>query len=148
MSVYGAAFELQKAIDTRLTTDTIFADKVTAGTDPVRIFSNPAELEEITYPYVMIGDHTSGDWSTKSFDGLELTITVHVFTRTGDNEQAEDLLDDIHRLIHRKGAFMPLTGFNLVLIRFDNFAMIQLEGTDNKKTHHGMMRFRALITNQ
>ena len=148
MSAYGGVFELQKAIYTRLKDDTTFADKITTTGKPVRLFSNPAEVSEITYPYAQIGDHTSVDWSSKTFDGVEITINIHVYTQTGDNEAAEDLLDDIHRLLHKQGSFMTLTGFDLVLIRFDNLAMVTLEETDNQTTHHGVMRFRALVVKQ
>lgn len=139
MSAYAGVKALQDAIWTRLTDDTVFNDKVTG------VFSNPAELSEITYPYAQVGDHTTTDWSSKSFDGVEITTTLHVYTQTGDNDSAEDLLDDIHRILHKQQSFMPLTGFDLVLIRFDNFATVMLEKTDNLLTHHGVMRFRALV---
>ena len=64
-----------------------------------------------------------------------------MFSRSGDNEESEDILNDVHRVLHNIN--MSVTNHELVFFKYDDFSAVEREKTDNLITFHGMIRFRA-----
>ena len=64
-----SAFELQKAVDTALMADGTLMGKISD------VYSNPEQEEDVSFPFLVIGDHVSSDWSSKTFDGSEIVTT-------------------------------------------------------------------------
>lgn len=128
----GPAFELQKAIYTVLSGDATLLGLATGG-----VFDCPQE--DTSFPYVTIGDDTLADWSSKTFDGKEATITIHSWSEAMGREEVKKIMDRIDTLLHNGS--LSMTGHSLVVMQFD-FAET-LRDPDGR-TYHGVQRFRAL----
>jgi uncharacterized protein DUF3168 len=92
---------LQKAIFTRLSTDATLTallgaagrvvDQVTEGTP---------------YPYVRIGDHLSTPDNDHGTFGREVTVTLHVWTKTRGNSSGQAIASRIGELLDHQTAAM------------------------------------------
>src|SRR3954449_672487 len=71
-------------------------------------------------PYVVIGDDTAIDWSTKTTNGWEATLTIHCwdFERAG-TKSVKTIMGTIYDALHRQEASITVTGFNLVMLQFE-----------------------------
>jgi hypothetical protein len=104
--------------------------------------------QNTTAPYVVIGEDTLIDWSTKSRNGWEFTVTIHCwdFAKAG-RKSVKTLLGHIYDALHQQEASITVTGFTLVQIRYEfdtTFQDPNIEG-QNDKYYHGVMRFRAVL---
>ena len=90
-------------------------------------------------PYVVIGEATAVDWSSKSFDGQRHSLTLHVWSAALGGAEAKTILDRLYTLLHR--AELTLAGHALVLLRFE-FSQTLRDVDD--RTYHGVIRFGAL----
>ncbi len=105
--------------------------------------------QNAAFPYVMIGDDTAVDWSTKNNDGQEITLTIHAWTKSAGRKDVKTLLGLIHTALHQQESNLSLTGFSVTSIRFD-FAQTFVEtASEGESDHyyHGVIRFRALVEN-
>lgn len=121
-----ASWEIQKAVYTALNTALSVSvyDHVPQDTAP---------------PFVAIGDDTIQDWSTKTFEGEENTITVHAWSRYEGRKETKQLLGQIKNALHL--TTLSLTGFTNVLTHFDfEDTFPDADGL----TYHGVIRFRLL----
>lgn len=146
MSGYNT-FEIQKAIDVALVGSSSITDIVGSG-DDVGVYSNPVQLEtEAPYPFIVIGESTDVDYSSKSFDGQELTYTIHTWSRSGDPEQSHQMLKAIYGVLHNQS--LPILDgvgavtANMINMRYE-FSTVQKEVTNERITHHGSIRFRIV----
>jgi hypothetical protein len=100
-------------------------------------------------PYVVIGDDTLSEGDTKSKDGWECTVTIHVwdFAKAG-RKSVKALLSHIHDALHQQEASITVTGFSLVQIRREFQQTFQESGIEGENDHyyHGVARYRAVIT--
>ena len=131
---------LQAAIYTRLTGFSALTALVTGMYDFVPDDAAP--------PYVVIGDDTAIDWSTKTSNGWDATLTIHVwdFEKTG-RKSVKTIMSAIYDALHQQEASITVSGFNLILIRFEfeqTFQDASAEGQGNE-FYHGVQRYRALI---
>lgn len=94
------------------------------------------------FPYVTIEAATGKDWSSKSFSGAELDLTIKAWSDKGKNGKAEvsSMLSLLHGLLHN--AALTVTGFNLVLLQYA-FSDTFEEG--DGVTLQGVIRFRAVL---
>jgi len=133
---------LQAALFKRLTT---YAPLTSAlGGQKVFDFVTP----QLVAPYVVIGDDTLTEWDTKTEDGWDCTLTLHVwdFEKAG-RKSVKNLLSIIHDALHRQEASLTLVGFTLVSLARefqDSFQDISEEGA-NDHYYHGVARYRALL---
>lgn len=125
-------YPLQKAIYQKLTGDSALMALVTG------VFDRSPQGQD--YPFVTIGESTVSDWSTKTTNGTEQRVSVHIWAREGGRKQAEVVAEKIHSLLHM--GTMAVDGQTLVLMRFLSSA-ISLE--NDGYTYQGIMRFRALL---
>lgn len=125
-------YPLQKAIYQKLTGDSALMALVSG------VFDRPPQGQ--SYPYITIGESSIGDWSTKTSNGTEQLLTLHIWSREGGKKQAELIAEKVHGLLHVPT--MPVDGQILVLMRFISSAL-SLE--NDGATYHGIMRFRALL---
>jgi hypothetical protein len=124
-----AQFALQKAAF-----DLFYNDAPLQNLD-CSIYENPPA--EVPFPYITFGITTTVDWSTKTSNGLQTAITLHVYSQKNKKEVME-ILDRIFELL--QSDMITLTGHNLVAMRFD-YNEITLENYG--VTYHGIIRFRA-----
>ncbi len=126
-------FALQSTIYSTLNNDNTLTSTLGAG-----VFDEVTE--GTTYPFVAIGEDTVTDFGTKTEDGGQFTINIHVWSQYTGSKETKNIMDRIHDLLHDSN--LSVTGFNLVNLRFE-FSDI-LRDPDGI-TRHGVMRFRAII---
>ena len=126
-------FALQSTIYSALNNDNTLTSTLGAG-----VFDEVTE--GTTYPFVAICEDTVTDFGTKTEDGGQFTINIHVWSQYTGSKETKNIMDRIHDLLHDSN--LSVTGFNLVNLRFE-FSDI-LRDPDGI-TRHGVMRFRAII---
>ncbi len=135
---------LQAAIYTRLTG---FAS-LTALIGINQVFDNVPDATQP--PYVLIGDDTAIDWSTKSNNGWDGTLTIHCwdYEKSG-RKSVKAIMSAIYDALHDQNTNITVTGFNLIMIRCEFEHTVQetsAEGQGNEY-YHGIQRYRVLIHN-
>lgn len=134
---------LQAAIYTRLKNYTALTNLIGAS----KVFDFVPQ--DATPPYVVIGDDTSIDWSTKTETGWEATLTIHCwdFQKQG-RKSVKAILSAIYDALHRQESSITVTNFTLVLCQTDGpemtFQDTSVEG-QNDQYYHGVQRYRVLI---
>ena len=140
-----SAFDVQKAIDAIISSDITLLALLGTG-DSDSIYDNPGQVnsDDAEYPFIVYLTNTSIDWSTKTYDGSNITITLATYSRTGDKEEASNILKRLHALLHN--ATLSVTDNNTVLIQWDGLSEINTDDTDELVTIEGLIRFRILTT--
>ena len=124
--------ELQKTIYTALNSDATLSAMITGVYDDVP--------EGSTYPYVVIGEQTAVNFGSKTLDGLEYTLTVHVWSQYRGRKEAKEIMERIYNILHESN--LSVTGANLVNLRQEfETTLVDSDGI----TRHGIMRFRAVV---
>ena len=91
------------------------------------------------FPYVLIGESTARDWSGAAAEGMELTLTLHAWSRYRGFREVKAILAAIHSALH--DATLALAGQTLVNLRFDFAATMR---DPDGLTTHGVARYRAV----
>ena len=127
------SWELQKAIFTALNGN---VTGVTSANIP--IYDDVAEGS--LYPYIVIGEETTSNNGTKTLDGVEHTITLHVWSQYRGRREIKEIMQSVYEKLHNTA--ITVTGASLVNIRqeFSN-TLAEQDGI----TRHGVMRFRAIL---
>ena len=125
-------YPLQKSIYETLTSDTTLMALVSGVFDRTP--------QGTAFPYVMLGESAGSDWSTKTTNGMEQNVILHVWSRQGGRTEAANIMARIHTLLHH--ANLNVDGQTLVLIQFTG-SNITLE--NDGFTYQGIMRFQALL---
>lgn len=102
----------------------------------------------VAAPYVVIGDDTLIDADTKTRNGWECTLTIHVWDyEKAGRKSVKTLLGHIHDALHTQQANITVTGFTLVSIEREFQTTFQETGIDGENDHyyHGVARYRAFI---
>ena len=96
--------------------------------------------EGSVYPYVVIGEETASNNGTKTLDGFEHTITLHVWSQYRGRREIKEIMQSVYEKLHNTA--ITVTGASLVNIRqeFSN-TLAEQDGI----TRHGVMRFRAVL---
>ncbi len=105
--------------------------------DPVRLYDHVPESP--TFPYVVIGESFFGQWDTKSFDGMDQDIVLHVWSRYRGRKEAKQIMGAIHDALNKQS--LTVTGHNFVLCQF-TFGQV-LDDPDGL-TRHGIARYRVV----
>ena len=134
---------LQAAIYTRLT-----------GYAPLTALIGPNQVfdfvpEDIEPPYVLIGDDTVIDWSTKTNNGWDTTLNIHCwdFEKAG-KKSVKGIMSVIYDALQRQEASITVSGFTLVEFRWDGFEHTMQDPSvqgQGDRFYHGIQRYRALI---
>lgn len=100
-------------------------------------------------PYVLIGDDTINEADTATYNGWEVTLTIHCwdFEKAG-RKSIKTLMGHIYDALHKQESNVTVYGFSLAYLRCefqDSFQDAQVEGATDHY-YHGVQRFRALIT--
>lgn len=127
------SFELQKSIYAALN------GSVTGiGGASVAVYDDVPENTSL--PYVVIGEETTANSGTKTLDGVEHTLTLHIWSEYRGRREIKEIMESIYYLLHDTA--ISVTGASLVLIR-QEFSTT-LEEADGI-TRHGVMRFRVVM---
>jgi hypothetical protein len=129
------SWEFQKGIYSTLDSATI---NDVGGSD-VSVFDDiPAGT---AYPYIVVGDSSQVNISTKTLDIHEYTINLHVWSQYRGKAEVKQIMDQIYTSLHDNG--ITLTGATLVDIKQEfEETFVESDGI----TRHGVMRFRAVVS--
>lgn len=134
--VADAQWPLQQAVYSALRAASGLTDLLANGADSV-LDHAPQELAP--YPYVVLGETTAVDWSAKTFEGQEHTLTLHTWSRYRGQREGKLIMAAVAGALDQ--AALSVTGHRLVLIRFEfSDTFMDPDGI----TRHGVQRFRAL----
>jgi len=114
--------------------------------------------QNASFPYVTIGDDTAVDWSTKTTVGMEVTATIHSWSRYNGRKEVRETMQAVMRLLGLDHVPDPSGVFPLTFpLRFrqqviGTYRIVQhglefsqvLEESDGI-TRHGVQRFRFRI---
>lgn len=130
MSLHSS--QLQKAIYAALLNDNTLSGLVNGVYDDVP--------EGSTYPYVVIGEETATNIGSKTLDGLEYTLVIHIWSQYRGRKEVKQIMERIYEVLHDQS--ISVTGASLVNLR-QEFETSLVEG--DGITRHGVMRFRAVV---
>ncbi len=95
--------------------------------------------QDSPFPYVVVGDATARDFDTKTEDGMELTFTVHTWSRYRGLSETKQVMAAVLDALDGQG--LTVTGHRLTLLRFEFSATFM---DPDGLTRHGVQRFRAI----
>ena len=127
------SWELQKALYAKLNGNVIDDDG-----NVVTIYDDVPQ--GAAYPRVVIGEETASNNGTKSLDGLEHTVTIHVWSQYRGRAQLKQIIQSVYENLH--DADITVAGADAVNVR-QEFSTT-LSENDNI-TRHGVMRFRVAV---
>ncbi len=126
-----ASWELQQAVFAALNGDAALAARIIGVFDQV-----PSGT---AFPYVVIGDSKSEDWSSATFTGQEHRFTVEVWSQDSGRMEVKEIMGLIHDVLH--DAPLALTGHQLVNLRLLTAEdALEADGI----TYRGTLKFRAV----
>ena len=132
---------LQAAIYSRLTGISGLTSLLAAGANSVFDYVQ----QDAAFPYVVIDNFTTTEDGDKSKQGQDITVTIHVFDKGRGKKTTELIMAQVHDAIERQESAFTLTGFTVVLAKFE-FSDIFIDDEDSTNLYpHGVMRFRFLI---
>ena len=127
------SFPLQEAIFSRLNGDSTLGDLITGVFDGVP--------DDTALPIVVIGSSTTSDDGSKTLDARDYIFNVDVFSDYRGMKETKNILQRVYTLLHEVD--VSVSGANLIDLRCE-FSSEVLE--NDGVTRHGVMRFRAFIT--
>lgn len=101
-------------------------------------------------PYVRIGEDTLSEFDTKTNNGWNCTLTIHVWDyEKGGRKSIKTLMGHIYDALHKQESSVTVSGFTLVMLICEFQETFQETAPEGASDHyyHGVMRFRALIMN-
>ncbi len=93
------------------------------------------------YPYIVVGEETAIDVSSKDKDIFEHTLTVHVWSQYRGRRDIKVIMKQVHDILHDSS--LTVSGGSMVNMR-QEFQTTLLEG--DGITRHGVIRFRAVVS--
>ncbi len=126
-----SSWELQQAIYTALTGDSTLMAMIQGVHDHVP--------QGAAFPYVTIGEASAIAWSAAGVEGMDVTLVMHVWTRSRGRKQAKQTMAEIYRILHNADLTVP--GHALIWLRFE-FSQTLLDA--DGATYHGIARYNAL----
>jgi hypothetical protein len=128
----NSALAVQTALYSKLTG----AAAVTAlvGT---RVYSRAPD--EATFPYIAIGEDVAVEWASKTFDGMDISVTIHVWSRYRGNKECLQIMAAVYDALHNVS--LTVTGQNHIFTRFEFQTTM---GDPDGITYHGIQRFQII----
>ena len=99
--------------------------------------------EKAAAPYLILGDETSNDWSTKDRTGRDIIATVHVISEAPGLTEAKTLLDQIVQAVTREALDLE-SGWKAPVVYLDTLDVFQ----EDQTTRHGVARFKIKTTKE
>lgn len=130
--------------DALLPLQTALVNHLTAGSPVLFAYTlyTGRAPQNAAYPYAVLGDDTAVDWSTKTEDGQEITVTIHCWSRKAASMvECKQMMAALYAALHK--AEFSVSGQDLVSCRFD-FGQV-IEEPDGQ-TFHGVARYRLHLS--
>lgn len=126
----NAEYEVQKAIFQLLDNNLAY-----------EIFDDIPEGQ--AYPYIVVGEATAEEADTKTYNGFEVALIIHYWSRFAGREEVKQMMGAGYDLLHN--TYPAVAGYNTVHCLFE-FSETFLE--DDGVTRHGVQRFNLTISDQ
>lgn len=121
--------------------DEVPQGRVTLNSDFDIDLESDYSLENDTlFPFVVVGDDSARDWSTKTNSGQEIDCTIHTWSRYQGYGELKQINSMVIESISESD--LILDGFEVV---HRNLDMEQVFRDSDGRTRHGVLRFRFLI---
>ncbi len=134
MSIHS--FELQKSVFTVLNSANITD---AAGSAITGVFDDVPE--GTAYPYIVVGEESSNNISTKSLDMHEHTLTIHTWSQYRGLKEIKVIMKQIYDNLN--DVSLSVTGGQAVNMKQEFLTtLVDADGI----TRHGVMRFRAVVS--
>ncbi|MEM7619809.1 MAG: DUF3168 domain-containing protein [Pseudomonadota bacterium] len=95
--------------------------------------------QDISPPYMTIGQNILRDWSTGTEVGEEHEITLNIWSKSSGRKQVQDIAETVRTLLHDKS--LMLTDHNLVNLRQ---TFLDFRREPDGEHYRAVMRFRAV----
>lgn len=96
----------------------------------------------VTWPYVTLGDHDTVEDDDECVDGLEVTWTLHVWSKyQGGKQEANDALEAIRAALHGLSADLPTHALHSMRVT----ALRTLGDPDEAAVTHGVATVEARL---
>lgn len=92
-----------------------------------------------SFPFLTFGQTAELDWSAGAREGSQHTVTLHVWSRAGDKQETQDIIDKVRRTL--KSAPIILDGDRPVDLQHE-FSEARLD--EEGDAYHGIVRYRAV----
>lgn len=96
--------------------------------------------EDSDYPYIVVGEETANNISTKTVDAHEHTLTLHVWSVYRGRKEIKIIMGQVYDALHDSD--INVSGASLVNLK-QEFERTLMEG--DGITRHGVIRFRAVV---
>lgn len=110
------------------------------GSTPVYDAVPPSVDHSAAFCYVTLNDIQAIDWSTKTFNGQDFAVNIHVWSSYRGNKEVQEKFDTIHTALHN--AALSVTGAATVICRYE---ASQIFLDPDGLTRHGVQRFRIVL---
>jgi hypothetical protein len=92
----------------------------------------------VAFPYITMGDSYSTNWSTDTDYGEEHRLIMHVWSREGGKQEAEEIAGELLQLLDD----MPLSLHDHHLVNM-RFTTADIRRERDGRTYHALIRLRA-----
>jgi hypothetical protein len=153
--IKSALWDLQQALYQTLISDSELTKELTGGIfdsflpvgenqimaddDLIQLDAAIELTDENRTPYLVLGDDTVADYSSKTFHGEEITHTMHIWSDYGGKMEVKRLLDLTLRALTKE----PITINEEFVI--DDFKRDFMEVLPEGELFHGILRIRCKI---
>ena len=129
----SATSSLQKAIWQKLSSDPALTAKIGAGGVVDRVMPKRA------FPYLVIGEIITSDWSTSTEPGEEHFITIEIWSDKDGHVEAQALAGQVRDLLHNQ----PLTLVGAVLVNLLHLST-RIRREPRSRAHVAVVQLRAV----
>lgn len=130
----AADWSLQKAIHTAL----LASAAVTGPLGGPNVYDHVPRGQ--AFPYVTFGQSTARDWSTGSDDGLEVVVTLHVWSRAAGRDETATIMTALREALHEQP--LAIGDHTLINLRHE---LSEIRRDPDGDQFHGIVRLRAAI---
>lgn len=102
-----------------------------------RIFDSSPQ--DVTFPYVELGESTAADWDSDTHDGQDHTFTIHVWSQKAGRKECKTIQGLIKDALHN--TTLTLVDNTNILTR--QILSETLKDNDGR-THHGVQQYRII----
>ena len=95
--------------------------------------------QNAAFPYVVVGDDTSIAFDDDCGNGLESTITIHVWSIYSGRKEVKEIMGAVYNALHRYDLTIS-NGYTIAINYEYQDTFLDPDGT----TRHGVIRFRLL----
>lgn len=125
---------VQTALYSKLTGTTAITDLLASATS---VYNKTPD--EADFPYIVIGHDSATMWDSKTFNGLDISITLHIWSRYRGNKECLQIMGAVYDALHNQA--LTVSGQNHVLTQLEfSETMMDPDGL----TFHGVQRYQIL----